>query len=92
MTRVDIQIYIDGVSVSDVVSVDQKIQTFLVAEPNAICKRFIFNKEGLNSKLNVTLSVPNVTIPEIGAIKTKIQNYLDSQPNSHQTLFSWVED
>lgn len=90
MTRVDIQIYVDSVLVSDIVAMNQKVDAFLLAEPGAVLKTFMF--ERVSAKVNVGFSVANVTIQEIGAIKTKIQNYLGSQPNSHQTLFRWVED
>ena len=92
MAQASIQIHVDGVAVSEVVAMRQKVQTFLDAEPDARLRRFIYVEEGVTAKLNVTLSVLNATIAGLGAIRTKIQSYLDSQPNSHLTLFSYTED
>lgn len=92
MAQANIQIYVDNVLVSDVESMEQKVQVFLDSEPDSLLKRFIYVKEGVNAKVNVTLLVNNATIAGLQAIHTKIDNYLNSQSNSHLTLFSYTED
>lgn len=90
MARVIIQIHVEGVLVSDVATMYQKVQVFLGAEPNAELKRFMF--EAVSANLNVTLLVANATRVGVDAIHTKIDNYLNSQPNSRMTLFQYTQD
>lgn len=92
MAKVNIQVFINNVTLSGLSAIRQKVQSFLDAESNSELTRFAYTEEATTAKVNVQISVGSVTLAGLNSIRSKIQNYLDSESSAVLTLFLYAEE
>lgn len=92
MAKVNIQVFINNVTLAGLSTIRSKVQSFLDAESNSQLTRFTYTEEKTMAKVNVQISVANVTLAGLNSIRSKIQNYLDSESSAVLTLFLYAEE
>lgn len=92
MAKVNIQVFVDNITLSELGTIRNKVQSFLDAESNSELTRFTYTEEKTTAKVNVQISVDSVTLAGLNSIRSKIQNYLDSESSAVLTLFLYAEE